>query len=405
MAKSPIRRALGVPAFRRFFAARTVSQWGDTFNSVALVILVYRLTGSGLDVGVTVIFEILPVLAFGFVAGAVVDRLPRIPVMIGADLARAGIAVVLALFHQHLGIVYASAFGLSSFSVFFNPAASSVLPSLVGPSDVLGANSAVWSGAVTSQVVLAPLAGVLVAAAGAGPAFWLNAASFVVSAALLSRLRVPARSPGPRGRRIDELAAGWRTIRYNRFLSTLASVHVLAALSAGATSALLVVLAERHLRVGPGQFGVLLGAIGVGAAFGPLLLAKTVREVRRPAWLFGPYLLRGIVDLVLASFTSFGVAVGALVCYGVGTSTGNVVYNTTLQTTVPDEVRGRVFAFYDVLWSTARLASIGLGGVLADAIGITAVYYLGAALLVVAGTTGLLRIRNHEIVGDGTQDT
>jgi len=405
VAKSPIRRALGVPAFRRFFAARTVSQWGDTFNSVALVILVYRLTGSGLDVGVTVIFEILPVLAFGFVAGAVVDRLPRIPVMIGADLARAGIAVVLALFHQHLGIVYASAFGLSSFSVFFNPAASSVLPSLVGPSDVLGANSAVWSGAVTSQVVLAPLAGVLVAAAGAGPAFWLNAASFVVSAALLSRLQVPARSPGPRGRRIDELAGGWRTIRYNRFLSTLAAVHVLAALSAGATSALLVVLAERHLRVGPGQFGVLLGAIGVGAAFGPLLLAKTVREVRRPAWLFGPYLLRGIVDLVLASFTSFGVAVGALVCYGVGTSTGNVVYNTTLQTTVPDEVRGRVFAFYDVLWSTARLASIGLGGVLADAIGITAVYYLGAALLVVAGTTGLLRIRNHEIVGDGTQDT
>jgi len=79
---------LSVRAFRRFFAARTVSQWGDTFNSVALVIIAYRLTGSGLAVGGTVVFEILPVLAFGFVAGAVVDRLPRLAVTIGADLAR-----------------------------------------------------------------------------------------------------------------------------------------------------------------------------------------------------------------------------------------------------------------------------------------------------------------------------
>ena len=402
MVKSPVRRALGVPAFRRFFAARTVSQWGDTFNSVALVILVYRLTGSGLDVGAAVIFEIVPVLAFGLVAGAVADRLPRVAVLIGADLARAGIAVVLAVFHQDLAVVYAAAFGLSSFSVFFNPAASSVLPALIGPDEVLGANSAVWSAAVVSQIALAPVAGVLVATSGAGPAFLLNAASFLISAGLLWSLPVPASPARLPQRRTGDLAAGLGTVRKSRFLSTLAAVHTLAALSAGATSALLVVLAECHLRAGAAHFGVLLGAIGVGAALGPLVVWRAVREIRRPVWLFGPYLLRGIVDLVLASVTSFGAALGALACYGVATSIGNVAYATTLQTTVPDAVRGRVFALYDLLWATARLASIGLGGLLADIIGITAVYYLGGGLLLTAAATGLLRLRHEGIGGPGT---
>lgn len=387
---SPLIAALRSGRFRRFFAARTVSQWGDTFNTVAIVILVYRLTGSGLRVGGAVAFEIAPVLVLGFVAGAVVDRLSRRRVMVTADLGRAGIAALLAVFHSQLWIVYAAAFGLSAFSVFFNPAAASVLPGLVGGDDLVGANSAVWSAAVVSQIALAPAAGALVAIAGAGPAFAINAASFLVSAALLVRLPVSARFAPASAKRLDQIVEGLRTVRDSRFLVTLAGVQALAALSAGATSALLVVLAERHLHVGAGRFGLLLGAIGVGAGFGPLVLQKVVSDVRRSGWLFGPYLLRGLVDLTLAATASFGIAVGALAVYGVGTSTGNVTYNSVLQQAVPDRLRGRVFAFYDVVWQSARLISIGLGGVLADAYGITIVYILGGALLIAAALLGTL---------------
>jgi MFS family permease len=388
--RAPLARALRSGAFRRFFAARTISQWGDTFNSVAIVILVFRQTGSGLKVGATVAFEIAPVLAFGFVAGAVVDRLPRREVMVAADIGRALIAAGLAVFSQNLAVVYAAAFGLSAFSVFFNPAAASVVPVLVGSDDVVGANSAVWSAAVLSQIALAPAAGGLVAVAGAGPAFGINAASFVISAALLVRLPLPRRPPTVAGRRVEEITAGLRTIRSDRFLSTLAGVQVLAALSAGATSALLVVLAQRHLHVGAGRFGLLIGAIGVGAGVGPLVLQRLVRDVRRAGWLFGPYLLRGVVDMILAATTSFVLAAGALAAYGIGTSTGNVTYNSVLQLGIPDRVRGRVFAFYDIVWQSARLVSIAVGGVLADTYGITAVYALGGVLLITAGFLGVL---------------
>ena len=396
---SPMRRALGRTGFRRLFAAQTISRWGDTFNSVAVLVLVYRLTGSGLKVAGTVAFEIAPVLLFGFLAGSVVDRHSRRRVMMSADLARAAIATLLAVFHDQLAVIYLAAFGLSTFTVFFNPAAASVLPALVDDDEVVGANSAVWSAAVISQIALAPAAGALVAVAGPSPAFLINAATFLASAGFVSRLLLPARPPAPPTKHRSDVAEGLRAIRTSRFLAVLAGVQGLAALSAGATSALLVVLAAERLHAGAGRFGLLLAAIGVGAGFGPLLLQQVVDDVRRPRYLFGPYLLRGAVDVALAASQGFPVAMGALALYGVGTSTGTVTYNSVLQTTVADRLRGRVFAFYDVVWQTGRLLSIGLGGVVADRVGITAVYWAGGAILLAAGSLGLLAGRVVEPIG------
>ncbi|MGQ0520639.1 MAG: MFS transporter [Actinomycetota bacterium] len=411
MAKGPdkrsataIRRALARPHFRRLFVAQTVSRWGDTFSAVALVIAVYNLTGSGVQVSAVVAVEIAPVLLFGFLAGSVVDRLPRRRVMVAADLGRATIAALLALAPDHLWAIYTAAFGLSALTVFFNPAAASVVPNLVQEDELVGANSALWSAAVLSQIVLAPVAGAVVAWAGAATAFAINAISFLVSAAALARLAVPPSAPIHHQGRWAQAVEGVSVIRRSRFLATLAAVQGLAALSAGATSALLVVLAQRHLDVDARGFGLLLAAIGVGAGAGPLALQRFVTDVRRPVLLFGPYLLRGVVDLVLATFSSFAVALGALAAYGVGTSTGNVTYNTALQTTTPDRLRGRVFAFYDVVWQTARLASIGIGGVLADQLGIRGVYIMGGALLIAAGAIGYARVPPAAMMSSAVAD-
>ena len=100
-------------------------------------------------------------------------------------------------------------------------------------------------------------------------------------------------------------------------------------------------------------------------------------------------MLRGGVDLLLSGVGSPAIAGVALSGYGVGTSTGMIAYQTTLQTTVPADVRGRAFALYDVLWNAARLVSLGLGGIAADRLSIRAVYAAGGALLLVAAGLGL----------------
>src|SRR5215207_743177 len=115
--------------------------------------------------------------------------------MITADLARVVLATVLVFAVGSVWAVYSIAFGMSAAAVFFNPAASSVLPGLVDDEQLVRANSAIWTAAVVSQIVLAPLAGLMVARAGFTPAFLINAASFAVSAVVLTGLRLKQQPP------------------------------------------------------------------------------------------------------------------------------------------------------------------------------------------------------------------
>ena len=310
--------------------------------------LLVAVTGSGLGVSGAVLAEIVPVLALAPLAGTLVDRLPRVQVMVVADLVRVLLAGVLAVWHDSAPVAYAVAFGLSCGQVFFSPAAQSLLPSLVDEDELVAANSGIWTAAVTAQILIAPVAALVAVHVGFGVAFAVNAASFAISALVLRGLNEPRRATpvrvvSPFAHTRDGLAA----LAALPLLKALAVGQFLAALSAGATSALLVVLAQDRL-VGGGGFGVLVAAIGVGAATGPLLLRR-IRDPRRPVFVFGPYALRGVADLVLAVATTIPVAAGVLVLYGLSTSTGNVTFTSLIGSRVPEDLRGRAFAGFDLL--------------------------------------------------------
>ncbi len=171
-------------------------------------------------------------------------------------------------------------------------------------------------------------------------------------------------------------------------------MQALASLSVGATSALLVVLAEQHYQLPPGGFAYFILAIGVGALLGPFLLGLFVRDYKHPRWLFGPYIVRGIGDELLAVAMFVPFAWLLLFIYGLNTSFGMAVYQTWVQRQVPDAVRGRVFTWLDVVWNVMKVVSLGVGGYLAQRAGIEVVYYLGGSLLVVSGLLGWLTLRD-----------
>jgi len=387
-ARHRARQLLSRPAYRRLWLARTISQIGDVAQFTTLALLLIALTGSGLGVSGAVLAEIAPVLLLAPLAGSLVDRLPRVRVMVAADLARVLLPAVLSVWHDNVAVAYAVAFGLSAGQVFFSPAAQSLLPAVVGDDELVAANSGIWTAAVTAQVLVAPVAAVIAVQVGFGAAFAVNSASFALSALVLRGLHEPARptavsisSPFVHAREaLTALAA-------IPLLKALAAGQFLAALSAGATSALLVVLAQERLG-GGGGYGLLVAAIGLGAATGPLLLLKRIKDPRRPLFVFGPYAVRGVVDLVLAAVTALPLAAAALVVYGLSTSTGNVTFSSLVQSRVPDELRGRAFAGFDVLWQSGRMLSLLGGGLLADAVGIRAVYLLGGLLLLAAAAVG-----------------
>ena len=388
-----LRTLLRQPAYRRLWTARTVSQIGDVAQFTTLALLVVTLTGSGLGVSAVVLSEIVPVLLLAPLAGSLVDRLPRVRVMVAADLVRVTLAGALALWHDHLVVAYAVAFGLSAGQVFFSPAAQSLLPSVVRDDELVAANSGIWTAAVAAQVAVAPVAALLAVHVGFGPAFAVNAASFALSAVVLRGLQEPERPPPVAvTSSFSHAREALGVLSRVPLLKALAAGQFLAALSAGATSALLVVLAQERLG-GGGSYGLLVAAIGAGAALGPLLVLRRIQDPRSPVLVFGPYAVRGLVDLVLVTATSVPAAMTALFVYGLSTSTGSVTFSSLVQSRVPVHLRGRAFAGFDVVWQTGRMLSLLGGGLLADVIGIRAVYLVGGLLLLAAATIGAVSAR------------
>ena len=383
-----LRLLRGNTEFRRLFLAHAVSRSGDAFNTIALVVLAFKLTGSGRGVAGAVMFEVLPVLLIGPVAGLAADRMPRRRLMIGADVLRAIAAGSLVVATGSLPAVFAVAFTLSAGAMVFNPAAASLLPDVVGEDDLIVANSALWTAAVVAQIAVAPIAGVVIASGGIRVAFAINATSFVFSALLLIGLNAGRCTATIDVRGWRGALGGFHAVRAHPMLRRLAIVQALASMSAGATSGLLVVLADRWLGVGPSGFAALLAAIGIGAVIGPVLLRRFVRAGDR-RWLFYPYLVRGGVDITIATVASPIVAGSALVVYGMSTSTGMVAYQSTLQQAIAPDTRGRAFAFFDIVWNTARLISLAIGGILADRFDVRWIYAAAAVLLVIAAGVGL----------------
>ena len=389
----------GVIRSRSYFPlwlGQLASSFGDTVHYIALVVLVFQLTGQGVAVAGLVAVEIVPVLLLGPVAGVVIDRFDRKAILVGADLFRAALALSL-LWPQGVWHAYLVAAGLTAGATFFNPTVQAVIPSLTTDEQRLAANSVAWSSGRLVQIVASALAGGLIAFLGTGPAFALNAATFVLSALLVGTLTIPshagriaADATRGLGSYLGDMRAGLAFAARDRFVSRLLPVQALASFAVGGTGAMLVILSERHLQLPPAGFAWLIGVIGAGALVGPLIPNALARDYRDTRWLFLPYVIRGVGDVLLAVVTPLPVALLILFVYGLNTSIGVVVFNSVVQASVPDEVRGRVFTLLDVTWNAMRLLSLGLSGLVVDLVGVRPVFWAGGTLLVLAGLLGLI---------------
>jgi len=390
------------PSYFPLWLGQLISNFGDTLHYIALVVLVFQLTGKGVAVAALVAAEVIPVLLLSPVAGVIIDRFNRKHVLIASDIVRA-LLVCSLIWPQNVWHVYLVAAGLAAGNTFFNPTVQAVIPVLTTEEQRLAANSVSWSTGRLVQIIAAAVAGGLIAVIGLDVVFAVNAVTFALSAVFIAMLTIPphagqigAGTKRGLGDYFGDARAGLRFAVHDHFVSRLLLVQSLASFAVGATGAMLVVLAEEHLRLSPAGFAWLIGAIGVGALLGPLIPNTLAHDYRDARWLFVPYIIRGIGDVLIAVFAPLPVALVILFIYGLNTSTGMVVFSSTVQGVVPDAVRGRVFTLLDVSWNTMRLLSLVLGGLLVDAVGIQPVFWLGGVLLTLAGVLGLTLLGKYD---------
>lgn len=388
------------------FLAVFGSGLGTWLAFVALTVDVYDRTHSGPWVSALLIADFLPMIAIGLLFGPLLDRLSRRGLLVAADLARFGVFCALPFATSAAQIVaLAAAAGFAT--GFFRPAVYAGLPNLVGDADLPRANSLLQTIENVTTTAGPLVGGILVSTSSPDTAYWLNAATFVLSALLL--LRIPGRllqaRAAPSQGHLRDLRAGFALVRRARPLLTVLVVWNVAMLANAGVNVAEVVLAKVSFHAGDFGFGLLVAAAGLGLAggslaAGPLLERRLTREVYG-----GSLALMAIGTALAAVSPNVWVAAVCVVLSGAGNGATVVCNALLVQRGAPDELRGRAFT---VLMSSTAV-SLGAGmvaaGVVTNALGARWVWGIAAAILAVAAALGVALARGVDVTRERADET
>lgn len=380
---------LGNVRFMQLWAGQAISFVGDAVSMVALVILVVQLTGSASAVGGALVARLLPTFASPLF-GVLADRFDRRVVLVASDLVRATLVLGL-VFVRDLVLIYGLIFLMGLARTLFNPTIRAAFPSVVGEGDLARANSLI-GGTFSASVTVGPaLGGLLVAAVGVSGAFLLDAATYLISAGLLSRI------PLPRPQRAEVEVGVFRELRSG--FSYLAGARVPLAVMMGAFLTVLatdlatpaeVFLAKGTFGAGDVGYGLLVGVWGGGMVLGSALMAVLGDRLRLlPAYFLGIF----VWALALAGTglsPTFVLALGMLAVAGAANGLDNVVTDTILQKRVPDAFLGRVFSVKYLGYGAGEALAYPAGGVLVDALGPRSTFLLAGIVTAAAALVVLL---------------
>ncbi len=342
--------ALAHRNFRLFFFGQGVSLIGTWMQSVALGWLVLEITNSPFAVGLNQALRSLGVLVFALYAGVVVDRVDKRRLIVWTQVLQMLEALALALLVWTRTIapwhVMVLAVGFGIVNAFDIPARQAFLVDLVGRDDLMSAialNSSMFNAA---RIVGPAVAGVLIGAAGVAMCFFLNGVSYIAVIASLLAMRLPPFAPRPATAAWEGFRAGVRFIRSDARVLGLVVLVAVFSVFGFPFLVLMPVVARDVLHTNARGYGVLMAAVGVGAMLGALALATRGRRVRQ-----GPALLEGgaafgVLLVLFATARTFATALLLLALAGCAMIVTTALANTMLQTIVPDELRGRVMAFY-----------------------------------------------------------
>ena len=384
--------------FALLFWGQAASQLGDWLFIVALPFAALSLGASAGQVGLVLAAQNLPFLFLALVGGAWADRLERRRVMLACDAIRAVVqavaGVLLVTGAANLWELAALAAVYGAADAFFQPAAIGLLPATVSDDQLQQANALLSLTRNVTRLVGAPLGGVLVAALGAGEAVLVDALSFVISAALLARMRIPrAERREASEPTLRAIAAGWRAVRERAWLiSSLGMFAVYCGIVLPAVLVLGPVLAERDLD-GAKSWGLIQGGFAVGAIAGGVAALRW--KPRRPQLVVALGLLVGSLQAAAITLGGSAIVIAALLAVAGGAVIVAIaVWDTMVQRRVPEHLLSRVSSFDWTVSAGSLPIGMMLIGPVAAGLGTQATMLGASALGVLAtGAYALLRAR------------
>ena len=358
---------------------QVVSNFGDRLNQMALVALVYqRNPGSEVALAKLISFTIIPVFIIGPIAGAWVDRLNKRNIMVICDILRGLLVLSIPLFiyMKQILLVYLVIFLTFSISRFFVPSKMAMIPDLVSKDKLLVANTLNDTTHMIGNVVGLVVAGIIVNIAyiGAIGGFYIDSASFFVSASLIAMIAQGASAHRVRedlittGKALEssikksfssEIKEGLKYFAEYKDMHFVASVFFLLMAGLGAVSCVIIVFVQDAFGTSTRHLGF-LGMFLVGGLFlGTLIYGRFGQKISRRATISLSFMLTGFFIILFTFFVGrhpnifMAEALSALI--GIAVSPIMISTNTLTHETIPEEARGRIFSFLEAVIHLAFL--------------------------------------------------
>ena len=386
---------LHIATFRSLWLALLASNIGTWMQTVGAQWLLVEQSGTDTLVAVVQTASTLPIVLLALPSGALADTLDRRRLLMAVQGFLVAVGTLLTVLtltgHMPASLLLTLTFALGAGQALTAPAWQAIIPELV-PRPQLASASALGAISMNLARAVGPaVAGVLIARSGPGVVFGLNAVSFAVFTFVLWRWHPPLLGAADAPERFAAaVRAGGRYVRHSPVVRRILLRAALFLVPGSALWALLPLVASRRLGLGSGGYGVLLGAVGVGAVAGAVLLPRL-----RARWSVNRLLLIAgatftVVLAVLGLVRSEAAVVAALVPAGVAWVMVLSSVNAAMQLFLPNWVRARGLAVYQMVFAGAQAAGSLVWGALSDAYGLV-VTHLAAAALMAAGALTLRR--------------
>ena len=372
--------------FRLLWFARTGSAVGDSLIAVALIWAVGHDLGAGATgVGIVLACNMVGGAAVTLAGGVWADRLSRRAVMISADLVRVGTqsitAVLLFTGTAHVWQLAVLMGVAGAAAGFFNPASKALIPQTVSAGRLQQANALISLSRSTTLVFGPALSGAIVAVAGAGWVFAIDAGSFLFSAVFVAAMRVVPYAKPAAQRFWRDLAEGWREVRRHRWLTAGFLGYAVGNFGVGVYIVIGSLVAIHHLGGAP-AWGLIVGSAAFGGVVGGFI-AYRIRPSHPVAMAFAVWTLCALPPFALVRPFPLPVVMACALLFGGSVLVGNTLIETAMQQEVAPGRLGRV-ASIDMLLSLCLMpAGQVLAGPISNAIGVDATLILAGTLMCV----------------------
>jgi len=389
--RAAIVSALRNRDFCALWVGQLISQIGDNFLIVTILVMISALTGSSLAIGTMALIITLPQLFLGLIGGVFVDRLDRKLVMIVSDIVR-GLVVLALLFVQktdQLYILYIVSFVMVTVGLFFNPARNAVIPNVVGGEILLTANALMQASQIIAVILGASIAGLIVGWLGPAFAIVFDSFSFGVSAVAITTMNIPPLNPKPTKTRSqivwNQLVEGLLFIRHSTPLLHIMITTAVATLGFGAIMVLGIIYLGQVLGIGAEGFGFLYAFQGLGVVIGGTIIGRFASNAYINRVVGSCMAILGLAIIAFAVVPNYPLVLVAVTIIGLSIVVARAALATLTQSLVPDEKRGRVESAVTMVIGASSSASMALSGIFGDLIGVQAVFIAAGVITIIAG--------------------